>query len=366
MFFAGCNSKSNKVESEIINESISIDEFIMTKDVLLDSTIFKKSYTVFLETNDKSLIRKINRIYKTKDNIFIFDKSSNKICVFDVQGKYHNKIENIGQGPQEYISVMDFCIDTEKEQIILLCDIPYKIMKFTYSGQFVNEIEQTDFFISIVMDSDYIYCNRSDLNKTDLDKFEISYMDKNGKEIDNFLPTRNDITNSMFNTGNFLNRSENIYYTRRFDNNVYQVNKDKVMIKYKLDFGQFNLPDYLLKEDDMRKFADECMEKKCVYSITEFVENEKYLMFNTNQSICVYNKINKTFIGYPGIKNTEFDIASNSFYSNGNDGNTIVAKIEPSMLYMLKNLMKENESIVSLLDKVKEDDNPILFFYELH
>ena len=364
LFFFGCTSKSNKVEPGAINESINIDKFIITNHALDDSTIFKQCHTVFLETNDNSLIREINRIYKTEDYIFIFDKLLKKICVFDDQGKYQTKIHNIGQGPQEYISLMDFCLDTEKEQIVLLCDKPNKIMRFTYSGEFVSEIKHSDFFRSIVMDSQYVYCNRSELNKTDLDKFEICCMNRSGEQIDNLLPTRDNITNTMFNTGNFLNKSENVYYTRRFDNTVYQLNKDKVTKKYMLDFGKFNLPDYLLKETDMRKFADECHEKQYVYSITEFVENEKYLMFNTNQSICLYNKNDKTFIGYPAINNTEFDIASNSFYSNSYDKNSIVVIIEPGILYMLKDLVKDDDNTATLYEKIKEDDNPLLFFYQ--
>ena len=146
LFFLGCTSKSNKVEPGAINESINIDKFIITNHALDDSTIFKQCHTVFLETNDNSLIREINRIYKTEDYIFIFDKLLKKICVFDDQGKYQTKIHNIGQGPQEYISLMDFCLDTEKEQIVLLCDKPNKIMRFTYSGEFVSEIKHSDFF----------------------------------------------------------------------------------------------------------------------------------------------------------------------------------------------------------------------------
>lgn len=364
LFFLGCTSKSNKVEPGAINESINIDKFIITNHALDDSTIFKQGQTVFLETNDNSFIREINRIYKTEDYIFIFDKLLKKICVFDDQGKYQTKIHNIGQGPHEYLSLMDFCLDTEKEQIVLLCDKPNKIMRFTYSGEFVSEIKHSDFFRSIVMDSQYVYCNRSELNKTDLDKFEICSMNRSGEQIDNFLPTRANIKNTMFNTGNFLNKSDNVYYTRRFDNTVYQLNKDKVTKKYMLDFGKFNLPDYLLKEDNMRRFADECQEKKYVYSITEFVENNKYFMFKTNQSICVYNKSNKTFTGYPAINNTEFGIASNSFNSNSYDINSIVVIIEPGVLYMLKDLVKDDDNTAALYEKIKEDDNPLLFFYQ--
>jgi hypothetical protein len=364
VFFLSCNSKSKNVESEIRDNSMNIDEFTMTDHAIEDSIIFKDCSIIFLETADDSFMREINRIYKTKDYIFIFDKSLEQVLIFNDQGKYQNKIQNIGQGAHEYQSLMDFCLDTEKEQIVLLCDNPYKIMRFNYQGQFISEIKHSDFFKNIVMDSHYVYCNRSELNRTELDKYEICCMERNGKQIDNLLEIRKNITNSIFDTGNFLNRTMNVYYSRRFDNAVYQVDKDKLTRKYTFDFGKFNLPDYLINERDMKKFSDECKEKKYIYSITEFVENEKYILFNTNQSICVYNKSQRTFTGYPRIKNTEFGIESNSFYSNGNDEKSIVVKIEPGILHMLKGYMEDNENITTLLEKVKEDDNPILFFYQ--
>ncbi|WP_416349531.1 6-bladed beta-propeller [Proteiniphilum sp.] len=76
-----------------------------------DSRIFKECLIVSLRTNDNSLIRTIDRIYKSQDQIFILDRSSDKIFIFDTYGKYQNNIHKIGQGPREYISLMDFYLD---------------------------------------------------------------------------------------------------------------------------------------------------------------------------------------------------------------------------------------------------------------
>lgn len=363
LLFVGCTTKSGKIESETTDKPIYIDEFTIANHPLEDSTIFKESDIILLETNDDSFIRDIDRIYRTNNNIFILDRGAKKVCIFDDQGNYQNKIQNIGQGPNEYISLMDFCIDTEKEEIVLLCDSPYKIMRFTYGGNFINEKKHHDFFRSIVMDDNYIYCNRSELNKTDLDKYEISTMDRNGEQIGNSLLTRDNIKSTMFNRGNFLSRSKFIYYTRRFDNTVYQINKDKLVEKYRFDFGQFNSPSSLMNESDIKKFSDECDEKQYIYSITEFVENEKHIMFNTNQKICVYDKTIETFTGYTSILNINFGIGSNYFFVNGYDG-SIVMKIEPTIIHMLKDYIKDNENYSTLLKSVNEDDNPILFFYQ--
>lgn len=364
LLFLGCNSNSNTAGQKDKKKSEIIEGFRFTTHALEDSALFKEGYIIPLETNDDSFIRKISRIYKTNDEIFILDKTLNKLLVFDIHGNYRHKIENIGNGPHEYISLMDFCLDTEKEEILLLCDRPYKIMRFKYDGQFVDEIKNTDLFRNIVMNDGYIYCNRVESDKSDLNEYEIYCMSNDGEPHGNILRRRDNITNKTHHVGNFLNRSMYTYYTRRFDNRVYQITMDELTEKYTLDFGKFNTPEYLSQEQDFKKFEHECEEKKYIYSITEFLENEKYIMFLTNQAICLYDKNKSTFTGYPTIKNTEFKIESNSFLANGNDENSIFLTINPAILYMLKDYIDDNENIASLFEIVKEDDNPILLFYQ--
>lgn len=364
LLFPSCTSYSNKAGQKNKKKSEIIEGFRFAPHALEDLAIFKKGYIIPLETNNDSFIRKISRIYKTNEEIFILDKTLNKLLVFDIHGNYRCKIENIGNGPREYISLMDFCLDTEKEEILLLCDRPYKIMRYKYDGQFVDEIKNTDLFRNIVMNDGYIYCNRIESDKNDLNEYEIYCMSNHGEPRGNILRRRDNIANKVQHVGSFLNRSMYTYYTRRFDNKVYRIIKDELTERYTLDFGKFNAPEHLSQEQDFKKFERECKEKKYIYSITEFIENEKYIMFLTNQAICLYDKNKSTFTGYPTIKNAEFKIESNSFLANGNDDNSIFITINPAMLYMLKDYIDDNKNITSLFEKVKEDDNPILFFYQ--
>ncbi len=363
LLLIGCTN-SNKAGLENEEGVKNIDGFKFAAHALDDTTLFKEFHIVPLETNNDSYIRKISRIYRTNDDIYILDQELDKLIIFDTNGNYRRKIENIGYGPHEYLSLMDFCLDTEKEEIILMCDRPYKIMRFKYDGQYVDEIKNTDLFGNVVMNDGYIYCNRIDSDKSDLNEYEISYMSTDGESRGNILERRENITNKTYNRGSFLNRSKYIYYTRRFDNRVYQITKGKFTEKYWLDFGKFNVPEHLSGEQNFKKFIAECEDNKYIYSITEFVENEKYIMFLTNQAICLYDKDTETFTGYPIINNTEYKIGSNTFLANGNDENSIFTTIDPAILYMLEDVAEYNENIASLFEKVKEDDNPILFFYQ--
>lgn len=133
-----CGSNSSKAGMKNKEEVKIIDGFTYEADALEDSALFKECHVIPLETNNDSFIRKISRIYKTGDDIFILDASLNKLAVFDNHGNYQYKIESIGNGPREYISLMDFCLDTEKKEILLLCDRPYK------SASLLDKVKEDD------------------------------------------------------------------------------------------------------------------------------------------------------------------------------------------------------------------------------
>ncbi|KAA6313625.1 hypothetical protein EZS27_035629 [termite gut metagenome] len=152
---------------------------------LVDTVYFKSSQFIFLETNDNSLLREITRICNHAGKLFIFDKSLDKIVFFDMEGKYLNHIHRIGNAPSEYISLMDFCLDTIHSQILVLCDRPYKIMKFNYSGDFIGEKQVNDLYFNIIAHSGYVYCNKSELSAENQDNYELLELAEKVNEDDN-------------------------------------------------------------------------------------------------------------------------------------------------------------------------------------
>src|SRR5690606_26101942 len=74
---------------------------------------FSKAAYIPLETSANSMIGNISRLCYFRDQFFILDKKGNSILIFDKKGKFLDKIEAIGKGPGEYISLMDFAIDRE-------------------------------------------------------------------------------------------------------------------------------------------------------------------------------------------------------------------------------------------------------------
>lgn len=81
----------------------------------------------------------ISAVKIVDDKIYIIDKESKRLLVFDTSGKFITQIGRRGNGPGEYMSVNNFHIDKEK-QIITLADA-YQAKIFHYSlkdYQYIN------------------------------------------------------------------------------------------------------------------------------------------------------------------------------------------------------------------------------------
>ncbi|MDR0558998.1 MAG: 6-bladed beta-propeller [Prevotellaceae bacterium] len=337
------------------------------KEFLNDDDYFKDSRIIFLETNDNSLFREIDRICVHDNSIFIYDNTLDKIVIFDMDGKYLNHIQRTGSGPKEYDGTVDFCLDTVNRQILLLCDNPYKIMKFKYSGEFIEEKKLDGLFFNITVCSEYIYCNKC--NPDPSEEYELFRMNSDCTELDKSLRLKNEIVNRQFSPGKNLTTTLNTYYTRRFDNSLYKIENNEVKKKYIIDFKDNSLPENFPVNDE-KNFHNNIKEKQYIYSITEVSESRNYIFFNTNIAIFVLDKEKDIVTGYKIIDNSKLQRGNNSCFSVGNSSEMIASVIEPFFVHLEAKAIKAypehdpNNATLKLSEKVKDDDNPILVLYE--
>ena len=360
------NCTASSLQDRVISDgSIKIslsDENLVT--YLHDTTVLKFIRIVKLETMEKSFLRKIDKIYVHHDTIFVFDKSLNKIFIFNPEGKYLSSIQRLGKGPFEYLNAMDFCLDTVKRQIILLCDRPYKFIRFDFNGNPIKEYSINELFLNIAIDDNWIYCNRPDeINRTKNDHYEFVFLDMGFNVLSNSIPTRK-ITNTVFYRGNCLSSSKSVYYTRRFENAIYQVERNTISQKYIIDFAKYSMPAYLIEKNAI-EFSKIVRDREYVYSILNVLETDHHLLFGTNLGIFVYHKSNKKMKGYKSVFNTKIKMGTNSFLPVGCSDNWLVTFIKPEILTMIKEKGSDNREALNLAKDVDEEDNPILCFYKL-
>lgn len=367
----GCNAKLSTIKDSACKISLSD-----MKPFLTDTAFFKSSLVVPLETTDFSFIRDITRVCIAEDILFILDSSLGKVIIFDFEGHYIGRIHALGNGPREYIHISDICIAPNRKCIALLCDQPYKIMYYTYSGEFVEEASYAEYYSEFSICGDSTYCY--DLGNEGERKLQVyKYPMTKEREMsffegDSFDADGKGITYS-FSRGKRMTASDDIMFTWSFDFSIYSLDEGRAYQKYVIDFKEHQLPRNLLKNNlSPIDFMNLCDENNYVSTVENVVENSNYLLFGTNKYMFVYYKYIDKLVGYNFILNSSLK-AGKVDYLPMNSSNYIAQAWRASEFKRFidnirehdGNLENVNGKYIKIYESVGEEDNPILIIYEL-
>ncbi|MDR0420841.1 MAG: 6-bladed beta-propeller [Prevotellaceae bacterium] len=137
-----CEQKQDVRKIEAVY-TVNLDDIKPEGDPLMASAIFKNVKTIILEDHDYAVIGMINELQVFEDKIFILDYDfAKKLFVFDKNGKFVRQIGSKGQGPGEYRSIDDFCIDVEKRAIYILDRDGSKVFVYNLdTGKYLNAVK---------------------------------------------------------------------------------------------------------------------------------------------------------------------------------------------------------------------------------
>ena len=143
ILFAGCNDKKTSGEGNLSNEGLTEVYIDMDndEDALPFDSLFELASVVKLETTDDNLVGDIFDILPLRDKIVVEDMEiSQSVTVYDMNGKYLNRIGTFGQGPEEY-SFLEYVSADSTAGIVRISDIGgQKVMSFDENGKFLNSI----------------------------------------------------------------------------------------------------------------------------------------------------------------------------------------------------------------------------------
>lgn len=101
-----------------------------------------------LETSKECLLADIDKIKYHNKKLYILDRRVSKsLFIFDLEGKFINKIKRIGRGPGEYTLLQNFFIDKKNNQLVLFSD-NHKLLYFDCTGKYLSERKLNFFFWS--------------------------------------------------------------------------------------------------------------------------------------------------------------------------------------------------------------------------
>lgn len=247
-----------------------------------------------------------------------------------------------------------------------MADIPMRILYYDLQGNFIRQKPLPRLLDNIICENGKEFF------------YNIYY--KEDKETDYYiwfseaLDSRKELplqkNNNFFFRGSGIVNSSGIFFTQRYDNTIFSLQNDTITPEVKFDFGENNMTSYYKQNLQNENFRQECLEKKICHSINYLRNNERFMTFRTNLGgFIIYDKSeNKTdYFKYLKDENTGF-ILSTYFPHDGADNNmmfTISAHEFLNLFYNLTSVKEsDNELILKLGVSLKEDDNPILFFYK--
>jgi hypothetical protein len=323
---------------------------------------------------EEAIFEEINKILKYKNRIYLLDIwQTHSVIIYDTLGNFVNLIESFGQGPNEYIQLMDIFINHEDETLNLVSRVDRKVLRYDLDGNIIK-VEKTPqmfeqfsktptgyvgYMANLIMDKPYNVWTLS--NKMQLNKgfFEIDPT-WNSKQISDFV---------------FSNYEDKTYYTVPLDFNIYCLENDEFSIAYTFDFGKHAWPETHREFDKYKSLI-----RSLVHPISElekFQETKNHIIAEVihhgQTRLCIYNKqTNKTYVAFPDAYMDKY------FFSFGKiisvDENAIYTTI--SAFHMKESCTGKNEfndftakypeQIKRLREKfphIDEEGNPFLVIY---
>ncbi|WP_308990455.1 6-bladed beta-propeller [Mariniflexile litorale] len=372
VFFLISCKESNDV-NPLVNNNIKSIKIDLNEEAVEGNfdEYFSSSYLIQLETNEFSIISKIDRISFYNNRIYILDKKLNSVFIFSDKGKFLYKIKNIGKGPHEYISLTDFGIDEVNKQIVVYADKPYKVIVYDLLGEFIEEKKLDKLYSNIaLMNGKMVLLNNETNREYMLQEYDLSTNKKNSflesNEIDEFYSEYALETPCII-------KDRNIKICLPYSDIIYEYNKNGFTAKYSLDFGRNKMPNKIYEQKvnifDVYNYANE---NNYGWGISNFRETKDYITFSylLNKLVIYSKKTKKSEVinsfyhkGLPFI---------NYFAHDGND-NKLISKFPAESFKNEMNTCKSKypkkwseipDNIKKIAEDINIDDNPLLIVYQ--
>jgi hypothetical protein len=342
-----------------------------------------------LKDEDKVLLGTVDKLLADDKNLYIHDATISKgVFAFDKKGNFIRQYGVKGDGPGEYDDISDFTVDFDKRELYLLDDKKQDIL--------IHNIDNGDYIRTVKLDdksqSYSIQYYRGRLF-ADMHSLKSNPDENILKEID--INTGKDL-NTWLNIVEY-NKTDNPALLRRgwrsvFYNDYSGVPKFKqfVMTEFISLENEEPAPYLKLTGNNIIKIKEDMQKAGSInqmeYSVQKYPNVRAYSEFKDHifidysdkkqtDKIIIYNKESGQYLGYPAIKDDLVykkekapKVFSNFLYSDKkgiydypfNFAYGIAPFLESRDKGILSDKISNNIEITNL----KEESNPVIFYYE--
>jgi hypothetical protein len=357
-----------------------------------EPSVFDNVNIIALETANDNFIGTVKWVEFCDSIIFIGDLNE-KIFAFNSSGKFLYRVGNVGNGPEDYIALSTFFVDTYNKQVVVIDQMKKALIKYGLDGTFRSKVKLFDKDIdpnaAVIYDSQYALLNSDITPWTNLayKLYDISngqtMLTKSyyGISVEGYVLDFSKHPMTKFN--------DELHFIMPLCDTVFSCYDSRFEPKYVIEhsckmapIGQYNLTaqksktalDFQYIQDGFfTGFTDifETQEHLLLnYGVTGY--NSGYFLANKNSLQGSYHILSTIEdIDNPFIVPENKEITSMPFFKiKTTDGTSFVSVVQPHQLLGLKEQINDkNDSnltkLKSVIETVKEDDNPLLVFYKL-
>lgn len=335
-----------------------------------------------LETNSNCLITDYKQLEMTDSLIFLSDLN-HSLYLFDIEGKFISQIGRKGDGPDEYINLSTFYVDNKNGKVVIIDDAKGLFISYDFTGKFLSSTPIS--LESIRRSSQALLSDNNNLllynmmNMNMEDNMAYSVIDLNTGHLKGKYFTYNPIKLNHY-LYSFSNHpmgkyEDEIHFIMPLSDTIYSYSKSDFSTKYvfetskKLIKREQITPNTSNYDSDIFKLGKEGY----FTGFTALFEtkNKIFLEYKDQGIALGYYLFDKqTKEGNQYLYNYDNTLIKTVpffriVYALPND--QLIGIANPDYLLGLKDKLDVNNSSVrqlkEVLDKTKDDDNPILFIY---
>ncbi len=355
-----CNNKQEQVSSGHIISVFDIEE----EDFNPQSV-----RVVPLQTSDSSLLGDRVKLIQLNDKtIYIGDfRARKKVLLFDKDGKFKHTVGQIGQGPKEYFNFSDFTVYNDTISVLSNGGDFSNICSYKKSGEFISSIKLDIGSVSFSRIGSVYLVNTSYSSK--MYSHRLYAINLEGKKIASFLPYPNKKFSMFISERGLVNNNSQILYRQSFDRFAYAYKNGGLQQKYEFDFGKYAIPLSFYEDSFLTGFK--VLDKNGFGTLRYYFESSKYTVFEVDFQKHVgallidYIVLNKETKQMERYAFTEKDNFLGQLVGISGSNELIFLTYPHQILDNMDKFKKYPISNKEVLQKIKIDDNPVLFYYTL-
>lgn len=379
-----CSCDKTKPQiSEIFSKNCAeIPVDISSPETPIMSDKLDKIFYIKLETKRESIIGFIEKVICDDNKIFVLDKKTESVFIFDFKGKFQNKINSKGSGPNEYIFLEDFNVNKEKKRIEISDSPRKRVLFFDYQGKFIGEQKFNKriyhYFISNSQ-GEFLFHNQKAVNNAIIDHYN-----SKGKLLESYFKStdHSDYYNSFIELHNPVSlKDDKMCFVLNGNEGIYAVEKDSCKELYRFVFGKNKYSDMMEEfykttgDDVIQNFSDKY---HLPFSIENLFFGDTYFTVNmlvTPSLLCYYYNMQtgKGFLVKDWVLKGRlalipgFTVGVNKdFFITSYESNYVMRFYEEINRNGLKSIDPEGfNEIKNIYLQTKPEDNPILMFYKI-